>query len=208
MRATILVLGASEVWGAFDDYGGWVERLKVFSNKKYLSDYNHYSPVYNLGISGDTTGHMLKRFEFEIKERLKEEKNALIILSFGGNDISLIGPEKKLRVAYEESEKNIKAILEKSQEISNTVIVKGPHKIDEKRTNPVVWDKDLSLNNSDGEKYNELIKKVCRECGIHFIDMFDLLANEDLLDGVHPNTEGHRKLFEKVKDYLLENKLI
>jgi lysophospholipase L1-like esterase len=32
-----------------------------------------------------------------------------------------------------------------------------------------------------------------------------LLNNEDFDDGLHPNTEGHQKIFEKVKNFLVEN---
>ena len=38
--------------------------------------------------------------------------------------------------------------------------------------------------------------------------MFDLLEVDDLPDGLHPNTEGHKKMFERIKDFLVENKLI
>lgn len=38
--------------------------------------------------------------------------------------------------------------------------------------------------------------------------MFDLLENEDLEDGLHPNSEGHKKMFIRVKDFLIENKII
>jgi lysophospholipase L1-like esterase len=36
--------------------------------------------------------------------------------------------------------------------------------------------------------------------------MTDLLSNDDLYDGLHPNSEGHRKMFERIKDNLVKNK--
>jgi lysophospholipase L1-like esterase len=33
--------------------------------------------------------------------------------------------------------------------------------------------------------------------------MLNLLAPEDLFDGLHPNTEGHEKIFVQVRDFLL-----
>ena len=33
-------------------------------------------------------------------------------------------------------------------------------------------------------------------------------TEEDFDDGLHPNAQGHRKIFEKVKDFLVENKWI
>jgi lysophospholipase L1-like esterase len=38
--------------------------------------------------------------------------------------------------------------------------------------------------------------------------MFDLLDEKDLIDGLHPNSQGHQKMFERVRDFLLENKLV
>ncbi|MEA1963419.1 MAG: hypothetical protein U9M94_04270 [Patescibacteria group bacterium] len=41
-----------------------------------------------------------------------------------------------------------------------------------------------------------------------FIEMFDLLNDEDLEDGLHPNSDGHEKMFKRVRDFLIENKII
>jgi lysophospholipase L1-like esterase len=49
---------------------------------------------------------------------------------------------------------------------------------------------------------------MCEKENLYFIDMFDLLKKNDLEDGLHPNAKGHEKIFEKVKDYLIENKII
>ncbi len=43
---------------------------------------------------------------------------------------------------------------------------------------------------------------------VNYLKMPDLLDKEDLEDGLHPNSKGHQKLFLKVKDFLLKNKLL
>lgn len=68
--------------------------------------------------------------------------------------------------------------------------------------------RDIYYTNDNIKKYNEVMKKVCAENSVLYLDIFGLLSNNDLDDGVHSNTEGHRKIFEKVKDFLLENKII
>jgi len=35
--------------------------------------------------------------------------------------------------------------------------------------------------------------------------MYDLLQDEDLDDGLHPNAQGHKKMFERIKGFLIEN---
>ena len=41
-----------------------------------------------------------------------------------------------------------------------------------------------------------------------YLDIFGILSNNDFDDGLHPNASGHQKTFEKVKGFLLEQKLI
>ena len=57
--SVICIFGDSISWGAWDlEAGGWVNRLKLYFD-------NQPDPqirVYNLGISGDRVGDVLKRF--------------------------------------------------------------------------------------------------------------------------------------------------
>ncbi|MCW8966211.1 MAG: hypothetical protein OQK82_05950 [Candidatus Pacearchaeota archaeon] len=58
-------------------------------------------------------------------------------------------------------------------------------------------------------EYENILKEICKKENIQFIPLFDLLKKEDLSDGMHPNTEGHKKIYEKVKQELnkiLDNK--
>ncbi len=50
---------------------------------------------------------------------------------------------------------------------------------------------------------------ICREEKITFINVFDPLdVNKDFEDGLHLNSERHRKVFERVKEGLVKNKVI
>ncbi len=49
------------------------------------------------------------------------------------------------------------------------------------------------------EKYDGIIKSLCDREGIRFVEMFNLLENQDLSDGLHPNTTGHKKIFIKMR---------
>ena len=52
------------------------------------------------------------------------------------------------------------------------------------------------------------MREVCAEHQVLFLDVFGLLENEDLDDGLHPNVRGHEKLFQRIKDFLLDNRII
>ena len=36
----------------------------------------------------------------------------------------------------------------------------------------------------------------------------DLLTDEDLEDGLHPNTAGHKKMFERMKKFLIDTEIV
>ena len=77
MDQNICVFGDSVTWGAWDNKGGWVSRLRAFiesGNRDYF--------VYNLGVSGDTTKELLGRFDIEAKARSPN----IIIFQIGDND--------------------------------------------------------------------------------------------------------------------------
>jgi len=38
--------------------------------------------------------------------------------------------------------------------------------------------------------------------------MGDSLEFSDLEDGLHPNAKGHEKMFQRIRDFLVENKVI
>jgi len=59
-----------------------------------------------------------------------------------------------------------------------------------------------------GLKYDNSIRFVCKKKRVYFIDMlggFNKLDYKNLLeDGLHSNSKGHKKIFEIVRDFLIE----
>ena len=98
-------------------------------------------------------------------------------------------------------------IIKRAKSVAPNIIFIGFKNVDETKTMPVSW-KDIYYINAEIKKYNEVMKTVCQENNIPYLDIFGLLNNEDLDDGVHPNSIGHQKIFVKVKDFLEKNKWI
>jgi lysophospholipase L1-like esterase len=111
-------------------------------------------------------------------------------------------------VSLEEFEKNIEELIEKSRKFTQEIFFIGLTKSDESKVLPVPWVPDFYCKNENIKIYNDKIKEVCEKNDIHFIEMLDLLNNEDLKDGLHPSSEGHKKMFLRIKDYLKENSII
>ncbi len=199
----ILVFGDSIAWGAFDtERGGWVERLKTYYFQNRES--NHYS-VYNLAISSNDTKGVLFELEDQIKIIEKIEPDDYVFLfSIGSNDCRYLNSKENKFVPIKEFENNLKKIIEISKKYSSKIIFTGCMKMDETKTMPftgAVTEKEF-YENDDLKEYNDLIEKICKDEEVKFIPLWDLSSKEDLHDGVHPNSEGHRKIFERVKEEL------
>ncbi len=200
MSKRICVFGASITWGAFDnEKGGWVNRLKLIN---FIQ--GNYIEIYNLGISGNTTDDLLIRIDFE----LMAIKPNVIIFGIGNNDSLYLKSKDSNNVDLKKFKENFNELYKKSKKFTKEVIFVGLTKVDEKKTDPIPWNIDKCYINEYIKKYNNAIKEICKENNLPFIEMFGLLNDEDLEDGLHPNAQGHEKMFHRVKDYLIENKII
>jgi lysophospholipase L1-like esterase len=211
--AQILVFGDSIAYGAGDEKeGGWVNRLKKVLDKGPFTSPDFYCLVYNLAISGDSLDDLLKRFEFETEQRLKEGESTVFIFAIGINDSQFIQSQNNLRSSLPEFQNNLRDIIKLAKKYSSKIIFVGLTPVDETKTVSLPWNSDKSYKNEYIEKYNKIMKSVSKENKIYFINIFDKLVKSDyrnlLVDGLHPNSKGHQKIFEIVKDFLTENKII
>lgn len=210
----ILTFGNSIVYGAWDKEGGWVARLRKFLDEKTLSsNFESYYLVYGLGVSGGTTEELLNRFEFESSKRTKEGEETIIIFGMIAiNDSQFIQSKKDIWYSPEQVKENVEKLIELAQKISQKIVFVGHTAVDETKTNPLPWNADKSYKNEYIKKYDEIIKTICQEKDIHFIDIMDSFMQpcyqDMLVDGLHPNSIGHEKIYEAVKDYLIKNNII
>ena len=206
----ILVFGDSITYGAWDKEGGWVQRLRKFLEEKYPKEFF----VYNLGIPiNETTENILSRIEVELKARTTPgfESENIVIFAIGINDSQFVHSEGRHKVPIDKFKDNIQKLIKIAQKFSSKIIFVGLTPVDERKTTPIPWNTDKSYKNEDIKKYNEIIKMVCNKHGIPFIDLFEDWINDCknyLDDGLHPNSEGHKRIFETVKNFLVENEYL
>jgi lysophospholipase L1-like esterase len=210
----IIIFGDSMVYGAWDpEKGGWAQRIRNFLDKESLSKPENCYEIYNLGVPGNTTKKLLKRFEFETKQRIGEDNQELIfIFSIGVNDSQFIHSKNSLRFSTEEYKKNLNKLLNLAQKLSQKIIFLGLTSVDEAKTDPIPWNTDKTYKNEYIQKFNKVLRGFCQENKVYFIEIFEKLIKENyqsiLEDGLHPNSKGHKKIFEIVKNYLIKNKII
>ena len=212
MTGQILIFGDSITCGYWDLRGGWVQKLKEKIDEKSLSaPKDFYYNLYNLSIDGNTTAELLKRFEFEAKQRLINEET-IFIFDIGANDSCYSDDKKTLDVSQEQFKENLKKLIHLTRKFSSNIIFIGLTPVDELKTTPISWNANKYYKNKYIQEYNQIIKQVCEENEIYFIEIFENWIKTDykklLEDGVHPNSEGHKKIFEIVRDFLKEKKII
>ena len=195
MANDIFIFGDSITYGAFDpEKGGWVSRLRSYLDNK--DDFN--ADVYNLGISGDTTEDLLKRFDVGINRK----KPGMIIFAIGINDSAVYSLEKKEnRVELGKFKENIKTLIEKARKFTNNIIFVGLTPVVESETKPDSV--DPGMLNGEIEKYDNAVKEICQAENLKFVDIYGELSKLDYKtfldeDGLHPNFKGHQWMAEKI----------
>ncbi len=212
--AQIIIFGASTTYGLYDIEGGWATRLRKYLDEQYLDQKKQEHRVYNLAIDGTTTKQLLGQIEFETKQRLfeSEDEGLILIISAGGNDSQFFNQKKYFRTSPELFGQMINKLFNITSKFTNKVIYLSPTPVDETKVDPIPWRPDRSYKNQYINKFTQIAISVFEKNGGYSLNLFDKLVQTDykklLLDGIHPNSEGHKKIFEIVRDFLMQNKFI
>lgn len=158
----------------------------------------------NRGVPGNTTEMGRQRFERDVVGAHPD----VVIIQFGINDSSVdvwkTHPESKPRVSLERYVENLTYFVEGSRRAGAQVILMT--------FNPLTWTPKLKelygrapyrVSDVDGfdegrEAYQTAIRQLCQEKQVRLIDVQKAYQKRSgpiddlLLDGIHPNTLGHR----------------
>lgn len=211
--AQILVFGDSITDGSSDTEGGWADRLKRFlwvKNVKGEIAGNEFYWLYNLGISGNMTADVLKRIEVESVARKvgREDKGIVFVFAIGVNDTALVGRENpKNRVSDGAFSNNYQQLLTFAKQYTDNILCVGITPVDETRTCPIYdefWYKNQRI-----QHFNELIRSTAQKNGVEFLELYNSFTATqnyvDLLDdGLHPNNEGHKWMYEYIRPYVMK----
>ena len=197
MDTNILIFGDSITYGAWDyDKAGWVNRLRMKLDKN-----DNYYNVFNLGIPGNTSDNILKRLEFELTCRYDIHAKTIAIFSIGINDSQIIGNTNNINIKKFRDNINLINITKK---YTKNILFIGLTNVDEKKVSPLPWNNNISYYNKEIILYDNVIQNICKEHNIDYLKLFNTLNNDELEDGLHPNSKGHEKIYKKVIDYYNE----
>jgi acyl-CoA thioesterase-1 len=205
MIGSILVFGDSIGQGFYDEInGGWVRLLqRDFFNDTFAgtSDVN----IINLSVSGHTSQEVRARIDSETRARINDE-SLLTIIAIGVND----SYEKNgvRRTSPDDFRTNVQAIIT-SAKTCGKVLVLGCSACVESRVQPTSWDSTLHYSNTLLKQYETILGECAADANVEFAPLWDSTneaqqKNESMPDGIHPNPNGHKVIYNEVKRKLDE----
>jgi lysophospholipase L1-like esterase len=195
MKKRICVFGDSVVWGAcIPKREAWTDLLRNYLDEKF----NYSVDLYNLGIDGNTSKDILKRFDVEVQARNPD----VIICAVGAND-SIFRNNNQFEVSESNFLQNLSDILKKAKKYTEQILFVGLVKGSDTETIPLKRSATGKCYSKLAvKKYDGYIKSFAEQNNVPFVDVFTLLTDEDFDDGLHPNIQGHSKIFQAVKKTL------
>jgi lysophospholipase L1-like esterase len=205
--ARILIFGDSIAQGAWDERGGWADRLKGYYNSAKLDDLSVRSVgVFNLGISGNTADDVVVRIEGEIVTRQDKwaTRNDLYIIAVGVNDSRSSGGQENLVSSPEHYQEQLERIIEVVHKFSDNILFIGITPVDDSKT---LACGDTQYWLARVAQFNQVLVDFCDKHTLPIVEIFDSMQQMDfkglLPDGLHPNTEGHEWMYEQIKPHVL-----
>lgn len=204
MKNNYIIIGDSIVYG-IGDYkdNGWTSMLKNrIINMDNSINSNNY--VHIIGFPGATSKDIALKTSSILDTFAFEGVCNKIILSVGINDTqttSYLYDYELQKVSINEFQKNIENIINLSKKYSSNIIILGLTRI--YSDTKYELKSGRYIENKTIEKYDLLLKNICNRYDVDYIEMADLLFNEDYIDTIHPNNSGHRKIYNRVKTKIL-----
>jgi acyl-CoA thioesterase I len=161
---------------------------------------------YNLGVRGNTSVEVLRRWRAECSRRLVDPFIGGIVFAFGLNDTCVRNGRPRVRI--EDSIANAAAAIAAASEWKSTLWI-GPTPVDRRRDPWCVTTAGVEhrFNNASIAALNDQFRQLAGELRTPFVDVFTRFEHSpewaDALaggDGVHPSDDGHRLIAECVVD--------
>jgi len=198
----LIVVGDSGVYGWGDpEEGGWCERLR-----RHWMGLPAGPVLYPLGVRGDGLERVAARLAAEVgcRGELRRQQPHGILLAVGLNDSARVGrPDGRPQLDPEGFLFGLQQLLQRAKAIA-PVLVLGLTPVDEA---VMPYAEVLWYGLEHVRRYNGLLEEACLEADVPFLPLLDtLLADPAWLqwlgpDGVHLNSEGHRQVFQRVRQW-------
>ncbi len=164
--------------------------------------------IYDLGVRGDTSVDVARRWRAETDVRLPRLFPGGIVFQYGLNDCTVRTYEDgraERRVEAEVTLAATRALLTEAHSLRPTLFI-GPAPIDDARSGPQLVPGMLQATaNDDIRALDVQLGSVARDVGVAYLSVFDALSADERWmratrdgDGIHPTDEGYEAMAELV----------
>lgn len=197
----ICIFGDSIVHGVMDaEGGGWATRLMIH----FWEHWDEYETnVYPLGIDAETAAGLLKRLDVEAMAR----KPDVIICAIGINDSSQRQDGSDV-CSEKDFIRDIDALITQAKQYTSQIVFVGLTRVNENKSAEYLAPDDWVYTNERIEAFDLILKDAAAHAGALCIPCADVVPVENLPDRLHPDAVGHQKLFEYIRDVLLEKGIV
>ena len=195
----VLIFGDSIVFGrGVKKNQSWpsllIHRFDQIDNKDTI--------IFNLGVPGETSDNLRRRFDLECSVRIKPQDNSqmtTIIVAIGLNDAKSFDQPQNYQTKLSFFEQNLIEIIKLGQKYTQNIILIGCTKVDEKKTR---FNQIFFLNRNI-RIFNKSIKKIALNNRLQYVPIFEEWSSADIQslltnDGIHPNEKGHKKIYKSL----------
>lgn len=189
----VVLMGDSITFGdnATSYRNSWAGRLEDYLN----SNFKGKIEVINSSVEGETAHEAWERIEDGVIKYTPD----IVFIGYGTNDCTKeMGNYTNNFYNFESNMEDIAEAI-RSQANAHIVFNLAPPVIEELCNDDVV-----NLHNRDIEAYNGVIKTLCGSMMMSYIDHYKIMSGKGDLskyidaDGIHPNDEGHKLMFETI----------
>jgi lysophospholipase L1-like esterase len=203
----VLIFGASITQGFYDSEGGWVLKLwKYYTQEHRGNPTGRDITIFNLGISGDGSDRLLKRFKNETEARRFPGEDYAFVFSIGTNNSWVSGSGEPVSTPQKYAN-DIRGLIRLAREYSEKIMFVGIAPCDESRSRPIPWNNDIFFTNQRLLEFDNKLTEICENAQVTYLPIFEFmkqkLEKEDIYeDGLHPNEVGHQLIYELVQPAL------
>jgi lysophospholipase L1-like esterase len=198
----LIVVGDSGVYGWGDpEEGGWCERLR-----RHWMALPAGPVLYPLGVRGDGLERVAARLTAEVgcRGELRRQQPQGILLAVGLNDSARVGrADGRPQLDPEGFLFGLQQLLQRAKAIA-PVLVLGLTPVDEA---VMPYAEVLWYGLEQVRRYEALLEEACLEADVPFLPLLESLLGDPAWlqwlgpDGLHLNTEGHRQVFQRVRQW-------
>jgi lysophospholipase L1-like esterase len=202
----VLIFGDSIAHGEYDSQGGWADRLKAFYFERQMAsgvDDTEAISLFNVSIPGELVRPLSMRLPRETVARRSawgRESEFAYVFAVGLNDTFVDDNGRPLSTPQQFMQ-DLEDLLAVAELFSSRLLFVGLTPVE---------DGDGRVQNYSCDRiwqFELILRMFVKKHNLPFVGLFEKLRKYNkeeyiFADGLHPNDEGHRLIFDRVRPKL------